>query len=92
MIGAEGNRGEAMDVQSAVMEIFREDLQVEVPSAETDLFAEGIVDSSMFIDLLMQIEDRFGIRASLEELEPENFATVALIARFVETRSPAGVT
>ena len=78
----------ATDVENAILDRLRRTMGVEVASSEVDLIEAGLLDSMMFVDLIMFIEDHFGITAALEDLEIENFATVAKMARFVLARSP----
>jgi acyl carrier protein len=75
------------DVERAILDCLRHRLGVEAPSSDTDLIEAGVLDSMMFVDLIMFIEDHFGVTAALEDLEIENFATVAKMARFVVGRS-----
>jgi acyl carrier protein len=41
----------------------------------------------MFVDLIVFIEERFGVVAGIDDLEIENFSSVARMARFVTERS-----
>jgi acyl carrier protein len=66
--------------------LFAAALNVEVPSAETDLFDSGILDSLAFVELLLLLEREFGVSASVDDLEIENFRTVSRIAGFVAAR------
>ena len=63
--------------------LFTEKLHIEVPSIDTDLLETGALDSLTFVDLLVQLEQEFGIRLSLEDLEIEDFRPIARIAPFV---------
>lgn len=76
-------------LQSAILELMVERLQVEVPSADLDLFGSGVVDSLMLVRLLASLEERFGVRVAVEELEMDNFRTVRRIAAFVEAKQLA---
>ena len=69
--------------------LFSRALHVDVPSFDTDLFDAGILDSLAFVELLLQLEREFGIRASVEDLEMDNFRSVTCIAGFVAARTPA---
>ena len=66
-----------------------EQLQVEVPSVDLDLFGTGVVDSLMLVRLLASLEERFGVRVAVEELELDNFRTVRQIAAFVVAKQAA---
>lgn len=67
-------------VESRVQRIFLERMQFDVPSPEEDLFESGVVDSLSFVELLMHIEEEFGKRVELEELDVDDFRTVQKIA------------
>jgi D-alanine--poly(phosphoribitol) ligase subunit 2 len=61
-------------------------LNLDVPSVETDLFETGVLDSLAFVDLLLALEQRFGVTTSLDDLEVDNFRSIARIADFVIAR------
>jgi D-alanine--poly(phosphoribitol) ligase subunit 2 len=63
--------------------LFAERLNVEVPSADTDLFVTGILDSLQFVELLAALEETFGVQVSVDEIELDDFRTLSRIARFV---------
>lgn len=73
-------------LEAEIAQLFTERLQVEVPGADVDLFATGVVDSLMFVKLLATLEERFGIRVSFEELEIDDFRTLTQIAAFVAAK------
>lgn len=66
-----------------IITIFLERLNVTVPSLDADLLASGVLDSLALVELLMQLEQRYGLQISLEKLDFENFRSVAAIASFV---------
>lgn len=63
--------------------IFLERLNVTVPSLDADLLASGVLDSLALVELLVQLEARYGIQISLERLDFDDFRSVATIAAFV---------
>jgi len=67
--------------------IFSEQLNIAVPARDTDLIGEGYLDSVMFVDLILVLEQEFGISIPLEQLEFDNFQTIDKIANFVESRA-----
>lgn len=73
-------------LQDRVAALFAEKLQIEVSSAESDLFEMGVLDSLKFVELLVHLEEEFGTKCSLEDLEIDNFRSVARIAAFVTDR------
>lgn len=63
--------------------IFADDLDIEVPDAETDLLTTGLLDSMTLVDLLMRLETVFDMKIPVADLEIDNFRTIASIAAFV---------
>lgn len=62
---------------------FSERLSLTVLSPAEDLFETGVLDSLAFVDLVMHLEQRFDIQISTDEMEPDNFRSIAKIAAFV---------
>ena len=50
-----------------VQALFLSKLHIEVPSPETDLFEEGLLDSLRLVDVLLHIEQEFSVEVSLED-------------------------
>jgi methoxymalonate biosynthesis acyl carrier protein len=67
--------------------MFFEGLQIKVPSPDTDFIETGMVDSLQFVELLLQLEKRFGCRIDIDDIELDDFRTLDSIARLVATRS-----
>jgi len=67
--------------------LFAERLNLDVPSADTDLFESGALDSMAFVDLLARLEGEFGIDVALADIAMDNFRSIERIAGFVEERS-----
>lgn len=76
-------------LRERIAEVFSNALHLEVPSADTDLFDTGVLDSLAFVELLLQLEREFGIKTSVDDLELGNFRSIAHIADFVAARAPA---
>lgn len=66
--------------------VFANDLHIDVPTAETDLLATGRLDSVAVVELLLQLEKRFGIQIDMEDLEIDHFRSLATIAAFIAGR------
>ena len=56
--------------------------------ARQSLIDSGILDSMGLMSLLNFIESQFGIAVNVEDLTPENFATLASIAHFIRSKHP----
>jgi len=77
------------EVRKEIAPLFTEQLSIEVPTEDTDLLDGGILDSLKFVELLVQLEQRFGTRVNLNEFEPENFRSIDRIAQFVVQQASA---
>jgi D-alanine--poly(phosphoribitol) ligase subunit 2 len=66
-----------------LQKIFTEQLLIDVSSADTNLFETGALDSLSLVELLLQLEKRFGFAVPLQELELEDFSSITRIARLV---------
>ena len=69
---------------AAICSILREKMTVEAGSAETDLLQAGILDSLALIQFLVHLEETFGVKIPLDELDIEDIRTVSSIAGLVE--------
>jgi D-alanine--poly(phosphoribitol) ligase subunit 2 len=74
------------DLETTIARLFVARLDIEVPSADLDLFEAGVVDSLLFVKLLAALEEQFGFRLAFEELEIDDFRTLRHIARFVAAK------
>jgi len=53
---------------------------------DTDLVGEGVVDSTAFMELVLWLEESFGVSVDVGDLTPENFGTVRNMVEYVERR------
>jgi methoxymalonate biosynthesis acyl carrier protein len=51
------------------------------------LFETGVLDSLTFVDLVLYLEEQFDVRVGPDDMEPENFRSVAKISEFVAAHS-----
>ena len=54
--------------------------------SEDSFLEKGLIDSTGVLEVVMFLEERFGIKVQDEELVPENLDSVGRIARFVERK------
>jgi len=73
-------------VKNSIMTFLRDRLSVDVLSPEHDLIGAGILDSLMVVEVVLYFEQAFNVALSLEDLEIENFATVASMAALITAR------
>jgi len=67
--------------------LFVESLHIEAPSADTDLFETGILDSLQLVELLVQLEQRFGFKIKIDDIDLDDLRTLARIAGLVAART-----
>jgi acyl carrier protein len=53
---------------------------------DTDLLEQGILDSLGVLKLVIFLEQTFGIQVEDEDVVPENFQTLNIIAKFVQEK------
>jgi D-alanine--poly(phosphoribitol) ligase subunit 2 len=64
-----------------------EKLSIQVDSEEMDLLETGVLDSVAQINLLLHLEEHFGLDLPMENLEIDSFRSVANIAELVASNS-----
>lgn len=72
-----------------ITRLFATALNLDVPSADTDLFETGALDSLALVELLLQLEQQFGVTTSVEDLDVQNFSSIRHIAAFVAAQTDA---
>lgn len=72
------------DLETSLMALFEGELSIDVPATDSDLLDSGLVSSVTFVELVMVLEERFGIQIPLDDLELDQFRTVRRIAALVE--------
>jgi len=76
-------------VHQKLTELFAKKLNLDVSSVDTDLVETGLLDSLTLVELLTQLEETFGVSVSTDDLELENFRSIASIAGLVDQRMVA---
>jgi D-alanine--poly(phosphoribitol) ligase subunit 2 len=76
---------------SGIYAVLRERLMVIVASPDIDLFETGLVDSIGIVELILALEDRFGISLPMENLELDDLRTVGRIASLIDRISAAAL-
>lgn len=72
------------DVRARVMEIIRDRLNAEVPSAETDLIESGLLDSLALVMLIAALEEAFACELLLDDFDLEWFRSVERIVAHLQ--------
>jgi len=71
-----------------VAELIQDVLAVEVPAPDTDLVAEGLIDSLALVSLITEVELEFGIRLPIDEFDLNRFRSAEQIATVVAELAP----
>ena len=81
-------------VAEGIREILRRTAAVEIPGPDFDLLDSGVLDSLTFVDLVFEIEQRFGVVLDIENLDLESLRTPASLGAAVleAARTPLGET
>jgi acyl carrier protein len=80
-----------MSLISQLSALFLDQLNIEVPGPDTDLIETGMLDSMKLVELLVQIEQQFGIRIELEQIEIDDLRSVRGIARMIGNAPPGAI-
>jgi acyl carrier protein len=73
-----------------IRDIFANKLAIEVSSPTVDLIDMGLVDSVSLVELLLALEQRFGMSFPLENLEMDDFRSITSIAEMIKRSRPTG--
>ena len=63
--------------------LFAETFHIEAPGADTDLLETGILDSLQLVELLSQLEQHFGLRIRIEDIDLDDLRSLSRLARLV---------
>lgn len=63
--------------------LFEQELNIAVPAPDTDLIAAGLLDSLVFVDLIMKLEQLCDVEIPVAELDLETFRSLHEIAATV---------
>jgi methoxymalonate biosynthesis acyl carrier protein len=77
------------DVHGELTAFFRETLSVDVGGDGDDLIESSRLDSLGLVELLFFLEQRFGVRVDVEQLDLNDFRSVEAICRMVERARPS---
>jgi methoxymalonate biosynthesis acyl carrier protein len=77
-------------MRAAVQALVAEVLGVTAPLDDEDLFDSGLIASSLAaLELVLAVEAAFDFTVDVEDLDRENFRTVAAIAALAERKTEA---
>lgn len=62
------------------------DLIFEEVAFDDSLIESGLLDSITLVDLIVAIEDEYGIHVPNSDIKPENFETINLLANYLQSK------
>lgn len=74
-------------LRERIANLFVTQMNLAVPSVDTDLFETGILDSLSFVTFLVHLEEAFGLTTSIDDLEFDNFRSISRMAEFIAARN-----
>jgi acyl carrier protein len=77
-----------MSLEAQLDSLFIDKLNVRVPTPDTDLIASGLLDSMQIVELVVQVEQQFGLRIDLERVDFDDLRSLAGIARLIGAAAP----
>lgn len=81
------------DRDQAIDELLRfvrsHDLSRANVTMQTDLIESGLMDSLLLVDLIVHLEEAYGVRFESEHIDPTNFHNIAAIVDLVAQRMSA---
>jgi acyl carrier protein len=66
-----------------IRQLFSDALAIDVPSAQTDLIDAGLLDSLVLVELLVHLEEAFGVDVMASDFDLEDLRTVSSIGRLI---------
>ena len=81
-----------MDTQTALAGYIQKELAIGRKKPilpDEDLFASGVLDSLGVLQLVLFVEEQFGIKVADEDVVLENFQTLDAMARYIASRQGA---
>lgn len=83
------------DIEQRILSLLTDRLDREVPGIDTDLLETGVLDSLLLVDLLMHLEEEFGVTVALDQLEIDvlrSVASLAVLVRSLNGEAPCSTT
>ena len=79
-----------IDTAAEILTILRDDIDIQVPSPDSELLESGLLDSMKLVDLIVVLEKRFEVQLDLISLDFGDLESVQSLARLVERRASSG--
>ena len=69
-------------------QLFHDELNLEIDDMDQDLIEDGLLDSLSLVEMLLILEQEFGIEVSILDIDFDAFRTVRNLANFVDGAGP----
>lgn len=79
----------ARQLAGDIRAVLRDHLTVMVDSPDVDLLETGLIDSIGLVELILQLEDRFGVSLPMDALEIADFRSINTITDLITRLSTA---
>lgn len=73
-----------MSLLSQLNALFLDKLNIKVPGPDADLIESRLLDSMQIVELLVQIEQQFGLHLDLERVDFDDLRSLTRIARLID--------
>ena len=74
------------ELKNQIATLFLTRLHLDVPSTDTDLIETHLLDSLGLVDLLLCLEQELAIDINIDDIEIDNFRSIARIAEYMAAR------
>ncbi len=79
-----------MEIKQSIQSFFEDNFMVDFPSDFSDedsLLENGIIDSTGVLELILFLEESYGIKIEDSEVTPENLDSFIAIQKFVQQKN-----
>jgi D-alanine--poly(phosphoribitol) ligase subunit 2 len=74
-----------LNVEQRIQATLLNRLHLQSPEPDVDLFQTGVLDSLSFVDMLVALEAEFSIQIPLDQVDLDDFRSIAAIAAYIES-------
>lgn len=82
----DANGAHREDLVVQVHRLLTDHLNIDAPSADSDIVDSGALDSFTMVELLATVEEQFGVEVPIETLDVDNFRSARSVADLIATQ------
>lgn len=83
MNGRETNAQRMDGLVERVHRLLTDHLSLDAPSPDTDIINSGALDSFTMVELLVSVEEQFGVEVAIETLDVDHFRSARTVAGLI---------